>query len=152
MLDEGGLISGDDANSNPNSVNMKRSKETAVYFDAGDIESGLSYAVDNINGAGVWAKLPEQSKTRVRENAWSIVGIGMVAAPDISCAEFGSLKMPVLLVQGEFTTPRYKRALDEQAKCLSSATRVTIPNAGHPSAYMNPAVFNQIVGAFFDAP
>jgi len=152
VLDEGGLISGDDANSNPNSVNMKRSKETAVYFDAGDIESGLSYAVDNINGAGVWAKLPEQSKTRVRENAWSIVGIGMVAAPDISCAEFGSLKMPVLLVQGEFTTPRYKRALDEQAKCLSSATRVTIPNAGHPSAYMNPAVFNQIVGAFFDAP
>lgn len=152
VLDEGALISGDDASANPSSINMKRSKETAVFLDAGDIEGGLSYAVDNINGSGVWAKLPEPAKVTVRENAWSIVGIGMAAAPDISCVEFGSLKMPVLLVQGEFTTPRYKRAVDEQARCLPSAKRVSIPKAGHPSAYMNPAFFNESVGAFFDAP
>jgi esterase len=152
VLDEGGLISGDDASANPSSINTKRSKETAVYFDAGDIEGGLSYAVDNINGPGVWGKLPEQVKTTVRDNAWTIVGIGMVAAPDIGCAEFASLKVPVLLVQGEFTTPRYKRALDEQAQCLSSARRVTIPKAGHSSARINPTFFNEAVGAFFDIP
>lgn len=152
VLDEGALISGDDTSVNPSSINMKRSKDTAVYFEAGDIEGGLHYAIDNINGAGVWAKLPEQAKTTIRENAWTIVGIGMVAAPDITCNEFGRLTMPVLLVQGEFTTPRYKGAVDEQARCLASARRVTIPKAGHPSAYINPVFFNEAVGAFFDAP
>jgi pimeloyl-ACP methyl ester carboxylesterase len=148
VLDEGGVISSPDGSAN----SAKRAEATAAYYKAGDMEGGINYSIDSINGAGTWGKLPEPAREVVRDNAWTIVGIGMVPPPVITCVEFGSLKMPVLLVQGEYTTAGYKRALDIQSGCLPSAKRVTIPKAGHPSAYMNPGAFNDAVGAFFSSP
>jgi len=55
--------------------------------------------------------------------------------------------MPVLLVTGQNTSPRFKQILAEQAKCLPSSRTVVIPNAGH-AMMANPGVFNPALKDF----
>ncbi len=126
-----------------------RAAKAQKFFDAGDMDGGLAYAVDEINGGpGHWAALPEESRQQMRENAWTIVGIGRGDPYTGTCAEFGALKMPVLLVKGEITAPPLRDIVLAQAKCLPQATVVTIPKAGHASARMNPPAFKEAVYSF----
>lgn len=136
------------ADTNGNAVRIERAEATAKYFDRGDIDGGLNYSIDAINGAGAWAATPENFRQLIRDNAWTVVGIGREDPARVTCAEFGSLKMPVLLVQGETTTPRFHQLVAEQAKCLPQAKVVTIPKAGHPSPIRNPAAFKDEATAF----
>jgi esterase len=110
-------------------------------------DAALEFAVDTLNGKGAWSRYPAVVQAIHRDNAWTIVG----ASKDISargkCADFGSLKMPVLLVTGQNTSPRYKQILVEQAKCLPSSKTVVIPNVGH-AMMMNPNVFNPALKDF----
>jgi pimeloyl-ACP methyl ester carboxylesterase len=131
-----------------NSIRKDRATETAKFFDAGDLDGGLNFAIDAINGPGVWKSLPEAYKQPIRDNAWTVVGIGQQEADKVTCAGFGSLKMPVLLIQGERTTARFKELVAEEAKCLPQAQVATIPKAGHPSPSMNPPAFKEAVYNF----
>ena len=131
-----------------NAVRVERANATAKYFEAGDVDGGLNYAVDAINGPGVWAATPEARRSLLRDNAWTVVGIGREDAPRVTCAEFGSLKMPVLLVQGELTTARFHQIVAEEARCLPQAKVVTIPKAGHPSPIINPDAFRDAATSF----
>src|SRR5664279_3597517 len=83
----------------------------AKCLDRGDVDGGLNYSIDAINGAGAWAATPENFRQLLRDNAWTVVGIGREEAARVTCAEFGSLKMPVLLVQGELTALSSARRL-----------------------------------------
>jgi len=133
-----------------NAVQIERANETARIFSTGDRDAGLNYAVDAINGPGLWQRLPERNKQMIRDNAWTVVGIGRQEPERVACETFGSLKMPVLLVKGELTTPRFQRLVQQQSKCLPGAEVVTIPKAGHPSPSMNPAAFKDVVVRFLD--
>jgi pimeloyl-ACP methyl ester carboxylesterase len=136
------------ADAGANAVRIERANATAKYYEAGDIDGGLNYSIDAINGNGAWAATPEPFRQLLRDNAWTVVGIGREDAPRVTCAEFGSLPMPVLLVQGELTTPRFRRLVAEESKCLPQAKVVTIPKAGHPSPIINPVAFKESVTAF----
>ena len=125
-----------------------RAPKVAKFFDAGDIDGGLAFAVDDISGPGRWASVPEAFRQILRDNAWTVVGIGRGEPYTGTCSEFGSLKMPVLLVKGEATTPRLRDIVLEESKCLPQATVVTISKAGHSSPSMNPAGFKQAVVPF----
>ena len=56
--------------------------------------------------------------------------------------------MPVLLLQGEKTLRRYAMIVDATHKCLPSAERATIPDAGHAMHAMNPAGFEKMLVQF----
>jgi pimeloyl-ACP methyl ester carboxylesterase len=131
-----------------NKLRAQRSEQTAQLFESGDIDGGLAFAVDSISGPGAWNAVPEQFRQRVRDNAWTVVGIGRDEPDRVTCADFGALKMPVLLIVGEATTPRFKRIVQAQSGCLPSAPVVVIPKAGHSSAAVNPAAFNDAVMSF----
>lgn len=131
-----------------NTATIQRATETAKFFEAGDIDGGLKFAIDDINGPGRWDSVPEQNRQTFRDNAWTVVGIGREEIDRVTCAEFGSLKMPVLLVWGELTTPRLQQIVQEESKCLPQATVVMIPKAGHPSPSMNPPAFKEAVVTF----
>lgn len=130
------------------SIRKDRSIETARFFNAGDMDGGLNFSIDSINGKGVWASIPEAYKQPVRDNAWTVVGVGLQDSRPVPCAEFGSLKMPVLLVMGDRTTQQFKKVVATEAACLPSARVATIPNAGHPSPSMNPPAFKDAVFTF----
>jgi pimeloyl-ACP methyl ester carboxylesterase len=130
-----------------NTAFLKLANATAKFFDAGDMDGGLQFAIDSINGPGVWAKVPEPIRQVIRDNAWTVVGGGRETY-SATCADFGSLKMPVLLVTGDLTTPRNGQNVQGQSKCLPQATVARIPKAGHPSPSMNPPAFKEAVVTF----
>lgn len=136
------------ADAGANAIRIERANKTEKFFAAGDIDGGLMYSLDAINGAGVWAATPESRRQGLRDNAWTVVGIGREEAARVTCADFGALPMPVLLVQGELTTPRFHQLVAEEFKCLPQAKVVTIPKAGHTSPLTNPSAFHAEAATF----
>ena len=126
---------------------IKRAKATEVYFRRGDMEGGLQFFFDDINGPGAWNRLPEVQRQLRRENAWTIVGqLGDVET--VGCADIGRFRMPVLLMEGEQSPQMFKRMRAAFQKCLPSAGWVTIPKAGHQMHQMNPPEFNAALVKF----
>ena len=129
-------------------MRQQRAAETAKFFASGDIDGGLGYAIDSISGSGVWARIPAPSRQGFRDNAWTVVHAGLHETERVTCTQFGSLKMPVLLLTGERTTPQYKQLMAAQSKCLPRASLLTITKAGHSMARANPAAFSDAVLTF----
>jgi esterase len=126
---------------------IRRAKATEVYFKRGDIEGGLQYFFDDVNGPGAWSRLPEAQRSIRRENAWTIIGqLGDVET--VSCADIGRLRMPVLLMAGEQSPPMFKNVGAAAQKCLPSAGSVVIPKAGHQMNQLNPAAFDAALSNF----
>ena len=142
------LVGGEDQASN--AVQIERADKTARIFSTGDRDAGLNYAIDAINGPGLWQRLPERNKQMIRDNAWTVVGIGRQEPERVTCEAFGSLRMPVLLLKGELTTARFQTLVQQESKCLPRAEVGTIPKAGHPSPSMNPAAFKDAVVTFLE--
>jgi len=136
------------ADASANAIRQQRAEETEKRLRAGDLDGGLQFAVDAINGPGAWGRLPGFAQALVRDNAWTVVAIGKDDPPRVRCDQLASLSMPVLLVAGENTTPRFKQLVQAQSKCLPQARLATIPKAGHGSPYQNPSDFNRVVREF----
>jgi pimeloyl-ACP methyl ester carboxylesterase len=115
-------------------------------FEQGDIEGGLKFYVDNANGPGTWKRRTEAQRQVSRDNAWTLVAGN--AESSVTCAEVGSLAMPVLLMGEEKSPRRLVNVVDATHKCLPSAKRVTIPNAAHPMNRQNPAAFDAALVKF----
>ncbi len=130
------------------SAKGEKARKIAKFFDAGDMDGGLQFAIDHIIGPGAWKKLPEPIHQNMRDNAWTIVGANREVPDKVTCSEFGSLTMPVLLIKGELTAPHLRDIVLQQSKCLPKASVVTIPKAAHSSAAMNPPAFKQAVYSF----
>ena len=140
------LLSEEDADAS--AIQARRAKEAEKLFAEGKVDEGLQYSIDSINGEGAWARIAEPVRQTIRDNAWTIVGIGRDESARVTCATFGTLRMPVLLVQGELTTPRFHRLVSKQSECLPQAKVVTIPTAGHTSPSTNPPAFHTAVIEF----
>lgn len=116
---------------------MARIKATQGYFKSNDIEGGLQFFFDDVNGPGTWSRLSEPLRQGRRENAWTLVGqLGDVET--YPCADVAAFKTPVLLMTGERSPRQYAPILDGFQRCLASAARVTVPNAAHQMSQMNP--------------
>jgi esterase len=120
-------------------------KAVKARFEQGDIDGGLELWIDR-DTPGTWARRREEDRQRSRDNAWTLIA-GDSGNP-VTCANVGGLKMPVLLLQGEKTPRRYAMIVDATHKCLPSAERATIPDAGHGMHVMNPAGFEKMLVQF----
>jgi pimeloyl-ACP methyl ester carboxylesterase len=114
-------------------------------FEKNDIDGGMQAWADR-DSAGTWARLSEDGRQMRRDNAWTLIADG--GDNPVSCAELASLRMPVLLMQGEKTPRRLAGIVDATHKCLPSAERATIPDAGHSMHVMNPVGFQQMLVQF----
>jgi len=122
-------------------------EQTEAMLTTKGADAALEFAVDILNGKGAWSRYPAPVQAIHRQNAWTIVGSARDTSARGTCADFGSLKMPVLLVTGERTSPRYKQILAAQGKCLPGASAVVIPGVGH-AMMMNPNAFNPALKNF----
>lgn len=92
----------------------------------------MEFGVDTLYGKGTFSRYPPLIQTVHLDNAWTLVAGAKAPIPKLgTCADFGSLNMPVLLATGENTSPRYKQLVPLQQKCLPSAKTVVIPKVGH---------------------
>lgn len=120
---------------------MARWRETKRRYETQGVDAGLEYFLDDVLGPGTWKATPEERRQAPRDNAWTIAG-QLNDSAVIRCADVGSLKMPTLLVGGEKTSPENRNDLDATQKCMPSAKRVTIPNAGHLMHRQNATAFD----------
>jgi pimeloyl-ACP methyl ester carboxylesterase len=70
--------------------------------------------------------------------------------PDIARSAVASLKMPMLLVQGERSSALHRLVMNELGDLMRDARRAEIPLAGHGSPSENPDEFNAVVLKFLD--
>ncbi len=66
----------------------------------------------------------------------------------ISCASLNRLDIPTLLVGGDRSPIMFHLILDELARCLPQARRVTIPSASHSMVSSQALAFNEAVLSF----
>ena len=92
--------------------------------------------------------VPEAIRQVLRDNAWTLYANGKAGPIEVPCARLRSLPMPVLVVQGEKTTPLYAKVSDNLAQCLSRVQRATIAAAAHAAPRSHPADFSRVVLEF----
>ena len=115
----------------------------------GDIEGALECFVDSVNTPGTWKSRPEGARQLARDNAWTI-SRQATDAESIGREGMAALKMPVLLIGGEKSSPMFAGILDAAQRALPGARRVTLPSAGHQISRDNPTAFDQAIMEFLN--
>jgi pimeloyl-ACP methyl ester carboxylesterase len=126
-------------------------REMRAAANAGDMERATELLAASVTGdPNAFQKLPEERRRRLLDNARTMGPmLAQRPPPRISCARIAAIRVPVLALRGERTTPFYAMTTDALYRCLSAGNReVMIPNAGHVSYAANPAAYIEAVMAF----
>lgn len=140
------LLPQSSATGNPDPTRV-RLEAVATYYEKGDIEGGLQYFVDDINGPGTWTRRTEEQRQLARDNAWTLVR-QITDVDAVTRDDLRKMQMPVLLVGGERGPAFLAQTMDAAQTYLPSASRVTISNAGHLMNRDNPTEFNLALSTF----
>jgi pimeloyl-ACP methyl ester carboxylesterase len=125
----------------------QRLEAVRAYYEKGDIEGGLQYFVDDINGPGTWLRRTDEQRQLARDNAWTLVR--QITDQDaVTPDDLREMRMPVLLAGGERGPAFLARTMDAAQTHFPSVTRVTISNAGHLMNRDNPTEFNRVFTDF----
>jgi non-heme chloroperoxidase len=132
---------------------MTTAFEPAAHaFERRDAAAGVQLFIDGVLGAGAFDRLPSTVRSAMLENAASMHA-ETTTPPEryfsaVSPAEVRRLGMPVLLVQGQVSPAMFGLIIEDLARCLPHAERVTIPAASHSIHTMNPQAYNETVLGF----
>jgi pimeloyl-ACP methyl ester carboxylesterase len=120
----------------------------AEKIAAGDIEGGLTFFFDAIEGPGAWARLPAAPKQQLRDNAFTLIGQARDRRPPFSKADAESIKNPTLLIGGANTKGTLRQVLRALAAHVPNSKTVMIPNTTHPMFEQAPQKFCEVVLEF----
>jgi pimeloyl-ACP methyl ester carboxylesterase len=120
-----------------NEARVAQVKQLSERFENGDTEGALELFIDGVNAPGTWKSLPEPFRQIARDHVWTI------SRQDTDIESMGPagvalLKMPVLLIGGEKSPRMFSEIPNALHMVLPSATRMTLPNAGHQISRDNP--------------
>ena len=127
---------------------LARFTTSADKIAAGDIEGGLAFFVDTLEGAGHWQRLPPLMKQGLRDNATTLIGQVRDDRPPFSKADAESIWMPTLFIGGERTKGLLPKVLHALAAHVPNSKTAMIPNATHPMFEQAPQRFSEIVLEF----
>ena len=124
---------------------------SAERITAGDIDGGLKFFFDNVEGDGAWARLPEASRQQLRDNATTMVGQVRDRRPPYSRLDAESIRMPTLFVGGADTKGLLPQVLHALAAHVPDSRKAMIPGTGHWMFEQAPQRFCEIVLEFLAA-
>jgi pimeloyl-ACP methyl ester carboxylesterase len=127
---------------------LARFKVAAEKIAAGDIDGGLAFFVDALEGAGHWQRLPALFKQPLRDNATTLIGQVRDGRPAFSRSDAQSIEMPTLFIGGANTKGLLPKVLHALAANVPNATTEMIPNTTHPMFEQAPQRFCEIVLKF----
>ena len=130
-----------------NEERMAQIKHLNERFENGDTEGALEFFIDGVNAPGTWKSRPEPFRQIARDNVWTI-SRQTTDIESMGVTGVASLKMPVLLIGGEKSPRMFTGILDALNKALPSATRETLPDAGHQVSHDNQAAFDRALTGF----
>jgi pimeloyl-ACP methyl ester carboxylesterase len=121
---------------------------SAEKIAAGDVEGGLKFFFDAIEGAGAWARVPAPSKQQLRDNAFTLIGQARDRRPPFSKADAESIRNPTLFIGGANTKGTLPQVLRALAAHVPNSKIAMIPNTTHPMFEQAPQKFCEIVLEF----
>jgi pimeloyl-ACP methyl ester carboxylesterase len=121
---------------------------SAEKIATGDVEGGLTFFFDAIEGPGAWARVPAASKQQLRDNAFTLIGQARDRRPPFSKADAESIKNPTLFIGGANTKGTLPQVLRALAAHVPNAKTVMIPNTTHPMFEQAPQKFCEVVLEF----
>jgi pimeloyl-ACP methyl ester carboxylesterase len=123
----------------------------AARISSGDIDGGLAFFVDQVNGNGVWRMTPNALKQELRDNVTTLLGQIHEDRRPFSHAAAASIRVPTLLLVGEKTKPMSSRNVRALAGAMPDARIAVIPRAMHMMFTQEPAAFSAALLAFLAA-
>jgi pimeloyl-ACP methyl ester carboxylesterase len=124
---------------------------SAERITSGDIDGGMKFFFDTIEGEGAWARLPETSRQQLRDNAFTLVGQVRDNRPPYSRTDAEQLRIPTLFVGGGDTKGLLPHVLHTLAAHVPNARKAVIPDTGHWMFEQAPQRFCEIVLEFLSA-
>jgi esterase len=124
---------------------------SAERIAAGDIDGGLRFFFDTIEGDGAWARLPEAPRQQLRDNAFTLVGQVRDNRPPYSRLDAESIPMPTLFIGGADTKGLLPLVLHALAANVPDSRKAVIPGTGHWMFEQAPRRFCEIVLEFLAA-
>ncbi|MGE5221658.1 MAG: alpha/beta fold hydrolase [Omnitrophica WOR_2 bacterium] len=123
-------------------------------FQRGDPEQAIRGFQDRVAGPGGFDRFPAPARQMMLDNAPEF-NLEVNTSPDLyfspfSCEDARTIRVPVLLVNGEESPQFLYQMTDMLEQCLSSAERAVIPHASHGMHNLNPQAYNETVLAFLD--
>ena len=129
----------------------RASRRAADKIAAGDVDGGLEFFVDTLEGPGRWQRLPPLMKQPLIDNAYTLIGQVRDERPAFSKADAESIKMPTLFIGGEKTKGCCQRCCTRWRRMSPNAKTAMIPNTTHPMFEQAPQAFSEIVLEFLGA-
>jgi pimeloyl-ACP methyl ester carboxylesterase len=112
---------------------------------AGDIDGGLQYFMDTLEGPGAWQRLPAMAKQLLRDNAMTLLGQVRDQRPPFSKADAESIRTPTLFIGGARTKGMLPKVLHSLAAHVQRSRTEMIPGATHPMFEQAPQKYCEIV-------
>ncbi len=108
---------------------------------AGDSRQATVLLIDALFGEpGAWDRQSPELQQRYLDNQQSLIAFTSAKQPPPpSCEQLGTLQMPVLVMEGQYTVPGFRVGNDRLMQCLpAGSSRAVIPNAPHLWTVTNP--------------
>lgn len=124
---------------------------SAEKIAAGNIDGGLTYFMDALEGPGAWNRLPAAPKQLLRDNAMTLIGQVRDNRPPFSKADAEAIRTPTLFIGGANTKGGLPLVLHALAKHVKGSKTAMIPGATHPMFEQAPQKYCEIVLEFLAA-
>jgi pimeloyl-ACP methyl ester carboxylesterase len=118
---------------------------SAEKIASGDIDGGLGYFLDTLEGPGAWKRLPAMHKQLLRDNAMTLIGQVRDSRLPFSKADAESIRTPTLFIGGANTKGTLPKVLRTLAAHVRGSRIETIPGATHPMFEQAPQKYCDIV-------
>jgi pimeloyl-ACP methyl ester carboxylesterase len=121
---------------------------SAEKIAAGDIDGGLAFFMDALEGPGAWQRLPATPKQLLRDNATTLIGQVRDNRPPFSRADAESIRTPTLFIGGANTKGGLPQVLHALAAHVKGSQTQMIPGTTHPMFEQAPQKYCEIVLEF----
>ncbi len=124
---------------------------SAEKIAAGDVDGGLAFFMDALEGPGAWQRLPATPKQLLRDNAFTLLGQVRDNRPPFSKADAEAIETPTLFIGGGNTKGMLPQVLHTLAAHVKGAKTAMIPGTTHPMFEQAPQKYCEIVLEFLAA-
>jgi pimeloyl-ACP methyl ester carboxylesterase len=118
---------------------------SAEKIAAGDIDGGLEYFMDALEGLGAWKRIPAASKQLLRDNATTLIGQVRDKRAPFSKRNAEAIRNPTLFIGGANTKGLLPKVLHALAAHVKGSEIAMIPGATHPMFEQRPQQFCELV-------
>jgi len=124
---------------------LARFTTAAEKIAAGDVDGGLAFFMDTLEGPGTWPRLPPMVKQNLRDNAMTLIGQVRDSRPPFSKADAESIRMPTLFILGARTKGLLPKVLHALAAHVPYSRTAIIENTTHPMFEQAPQKYSSVV-------